>query len=87
VHKPLRNRWLKAQALVRANGVQRWGVGYRVRSSQPGGWYYVRAYIRKGMLVSGQCSCPDHGTIYYRGVPVCKHVLATALYIYQQEAH
>jgi len=86
MHRSLRNRWLKAQALVHTSGVQCWGVGYRVRSSR-GGWYYVRVYIDQGKLAGAQCNCVDYGTIYYRGVPVCKHCLATALYVHQQEAH
>ena len=79
----LKRRWAKAQAYAQ-DDVQRWGAGYRVRSSK-GGWYSVRVQLStERKLVSAQCACPDHGQCTYNGVPVCKHTLAVANRLHTQ---
>ena len=65
----LQRKWIKAQSYADAD-VERWGVGWRVRSSN-GGWYYQRVYMRNRKIHHAQCNCPCKG--------LCKHQMAVAI--------
>jgi len=74
IHTPIALRWKRAQAIVRNNVP----LGYTVSVE----------IDERDLLTGCSCTCPDfnkrmfgRGIPHLRGVRVCKHTLALALYV------
>ena len=88
--KYLARRWKRAQQYTTAQVAPCAGIhtptplhykGWWYAPSSMGGEWHTHAHVRDGVLYASACNCPDYGECTWNGVPVCKHVLALALWM------